>query len=120
MTTTETTSETEISDAKENDNTGGTVNLNFNDNVWSKIMKAVIEIELGNDAFGNNDAERLFEMRNVLDRLMDNAQRIMAADVGDMATAQDFNGNTVARMDIVEDDLVITQGDKKLKEMLEE
>ena len=36
-------------------------------------MKAVIEIELGNDAFGNNDAERLFEMRNVLDRLMDNA-----------------------------------------------
>jgi hypothetical protein len=70
-------------------------------------MKAVIEIELGNDAFGNNDAERLFEMRNVLDRLMDNAQRIMAADVGDMATAQDFNGNTVARMDIVEGDIKV-------------
>jgi hypothetical protein len=66
-------------------------------------MKAVIEIELGNDAFGNNDASRLYEMRNVMDRLMDNAQRIMAADVGDMASAQDHNGNTVARMDIVDE-----------------
>ena len=83
-------------------------------------MKAIIEIELGNDAFGNNDAERLFEMSNVLERLVDNAGRIMAVDVGDFVTAQDYNGNTVARMDIVEDDLVITQGDKKLKEMLED
>ena len=66
-------------------------------------MKAVIEIELGNDAFGNNDAERLFEMSNVLERLVDNAGRIMAVDVGDFVTAQDANGNTVARMDIVED-----------------
>ena len=66
-------------------------------------MKAVIEIELGNDAFGNNDASRLYEMRNVMDRLMDNAQRVMAADVGDMATARDYNGNTVARMDIVDE-----------------
>ncbi len=64
-------------------------------------MKAVIEIELGNEAFGNNDDARLYEMRNVMDRLMDNAQRIMEADVGDMVTAQDYNGNTVARMDIV-------------------
>jgi len=80
-------------------------------------VKAIIEIELGNEAFGSNDAERLFEMRNVLDRLMDNAQRIMAASVGDMASAQDYNGNTVARMDIVEDDLIITEGDKKVKEM---
>ena len=52
-------------------------------------MKAVIKIELGNSAFGNNDAERLFEMRNVIERLMDNADRIMAADVGDFTTAQD-------------------------------
>jgi hypothetical protein len=65
-------------------------------------MKAIIEIELGNSSFGNNDAERLFEMRNVIERLMDNADRIMAADVGDFTTAQDANGNTVARMDIVE------------------
>jgi len=70
-------------------------------------MKAKIEIELGNSAFGNNDAERLFEMRNVLDRLMDNADRIMAADVGDFTTAQDLNGNTVARMDIVEGDIKV-------------
>ena len=65
-------------------------------------MKAIIEIELGNDAFGSNDAERLFEMQNVLERLVDNAGRIMAVDVGDFVTAQDANGNTVARMDIVE------------------
>ena len=64
-------------------------------------MKAIIEIELGNDAFGNNDAERLFEMRNVMEKLMDNAARIMAVDVGDFVTAQDYNGNTVARLDIV-------------------
>ena len=66
-------------------------------------MKAVIEIELGNDAFGNNDASRLYEMRNVMDRLMDNAQRVMAADVGDMATARAYNGNPVASMDIVDE-----------------
>ena len=65
-------------------------------------MKAVIEIELGNSAFGNNDAERLFEMRNVIERLIDNADKIMAASVGDFTTAQDTYGNTVARMDIVE------------------
>ena len=65
-------------------------------------MKAIIEIELGNDAFGNNDAERLFEMRNVIERLIDNADKIMAASVGDFTTAQDTYGNTVARMDIVE------------------
>ena len=70
-------------------------------------MKAVIEIELGNDAFGNNDAERLFEMSNVLERLVDNAGRIMAVDVGDFTTAQDANGNTVARMDIVEGDIKV-------------
>jgi hypothetical protein len=66
-------------------------------------VKAIIEIELGNEAFGSNDAERLFEMRNVLDRLIDNAQHIMAANVGDMASAQDYNGNTVAEMWIVGD-----------------
>lgn len=32
-------------------------------------MKAIIEIELGNEAFGNNDAERLFEMRQVMEKL---------------------------------------------------
>ena len=66
-------------------------------------MKAIIEIELGNEAFGNNDAERLFEMRQVMEKLMDNATQIMAASVGDFVTAQDYNGNTVARMDIVDD-----------------
>lgn len=66
-------------------------------------MKAIIEISLGNDAFGDTPAERLFEMQNVTERLMDTAGKIMAVDAGDFVTAQDYNGNTVARMDIVED-----------------
>ena len=66
-------------------------------------MKAIIEINMGNAAFGNNESERLFELRMVTEKLIDNATHIMAANVGDMATAQDSNGNTVARMDIVED-----------------
>ena len=78
-------------------------------------MKANIQIELGNSAFGNNAAERLFEMRNVVDRLMDNADRIMAADVGDFTTAQDVNGNTVARMDIVDDDVGLLFPEKKME-----
>ena len=66
-------------------------------------MKAIIEIELGNEAFGDTPAERLFEMNNVTDQLLARAGRMMAVDVGDFVTAQDYNGNTVARMDIVED-----------------
>jgi len=65
-------------------------------------MKAIIEINMGNAAFGNNDSERLFELRMVTEKLIDNATHIMAANVGDMATAQDSNGNTVAKMNIVE------------------
>ena len=66
-------------------------------------MKAVIEINMGNAAFGNNDSERLFEMQNVMERLVDRAGQIMAVDAGDFVTAQDVNGNTVARMDIVDE-----------------
>ena len=66
-------------------------------------MKAVIEINMGNAAFGNNDSERLFELRRVTEKLIDNATHIMAANVGAMATAQDSNGNTVARMEIVDE-----------------
>tara|TARA_R100000808_G_scaffold24317_1_gene55724 strand:- start:6 stop:251 length:246 start_codon:yes stop_codon:yes gene_type:complete len=68
-------------------------------------MKAIIEIQLGNEAFGDTPAERLFEMNNVTDRLLARAGRMMAVDVGDFVTAQDHNGNTVARMDIVDDDV---------------
>ena len=67
-------------------------------------MKALIEIEMGNAAFGNNEAERLFELRQVTERLIDNATQVMAAKAGDYASAQDTNGNTVARLDIVEDE----------------
>ena len=66
-------------------------------------MKAKIEIDLGNDAFGATPAERLFEMQNVMERLVDRAGQIMAVDAGDFVTAQDVNGNTVARMDIVDE-----------------
>ena len=66
-------------------------------------MKAVIELNMGNAAFGNTDSERLFEVRMVTEKLIDNATHIMAANVGDMATAQDSNGNTVARMEIVDE-----------------
>ena len=55
-------------------------------------MKALIEIEMGNAAFGNNEAERLFELRQVTERLIDNATHIMAANAGDYASAQDTNG----------------------------
>jgi len=68
-------------------------------------MKAIIEIQLGNEAFGDTPAERLFEMNNVTDKLLARAGRMMAVDVGDFVTAQDHNGNTVARMDIVDDDV---------------
>ena len=54
-------------------------------------MKALIEIDMGNAAFGNNEAERLFELRQVTERLIDNATHIMAAKAGDYASAQDTN-----------------------------
>jgi hypothetical protein len=78
-------------------------------------MKAKIEIELGNDAFGNNDAERLFEMRNVVERLMDNADRIMCASPGDFVKALDSNGNTVATLDVVADDVPANYGDDSIQ-----
>ena len=68
-------------------------------------MKALIEINMGNAAFGNNESERLFELRMVTEKLIDNATHIMAANVGDMATAQDSNGNTVAYLEIVDDNI---------------
>ena len=64
-------------------------------------MKAIIEIGLGNAAFGDNDVSRMNEMRNVMDRLMDNAQRGYWRQ--SCTTARDFNGNTVARMTVMED-----------------
>jgi len=79
-------------------------------------MKAIIEINMGNAAFGNNDSERLFELRMVTEKLIDNATHIMAANVGDMATAQDSNGNTVARMDIVDDNRPSQQTIDKMME----
>jgi len=68
-------------------------------------MKAIIEINMGNAAFGNNESERLFELRMVTEKLIDNATHIMAANVGDMATAQDSNGNNVAYLEIVDDNI---------------
>ena len=78
-------------------------------------MKAIIEIQLGNEAFGDTPAERLFEMNNVTDKLLARAGRMMAVDVGDFVTAQDHNGNTVARMDIVDESVDFTMYEKFLK-----
>ena len=72
-----------------------------------------IGIEMSNEISGR---ERLFELRMVTEKLIDNATHIMAANVGDMATAQDSNGNTVARMDIV-DDRPSQETIDKMKEM---
>ena len=82
-------------------------------------MKAIIEIEMDNPAFGHG-TETALELSQVLSRLGDNCEKYLVSEVGHSATATDMNGNYVAKLEIVEDDLVITQGDKKLKEMLGE
>jgi hypothetical protein len=64
-------------------------------------MKAIIEVELGNAAFGEHDADMRYELRCVLERLIDNADRIRVTSAGDFATASDTNGNSVAKLKIV-------------------
>ena len=81
-------------------------------------MKAVIEIEMDNDAFRNTPTCAANELARILGRLEDDVSRYMIGEVGHHATCTDYDGNTVGRLDIVEDDEVITQGDKKLKELL--
>ncbi len=62
-------------------------------------MKATIEIEMDNAAFGYG-SETAFELSQVLNRLADNCERYMISEVGHSTTATDTNGNYVAKLEI--------------------
>ena len=66
-------------------------------------MKAIIEINMDNDAFGQG-TETALELSNVLTRLGDNCERYLVSEVGHSATATDMNGNYVAKLEIVGED----------------
>jgi hypothetical protein len=65
-------------------------------------MKAVIEIEMDNDAFRNTPTCAANELARILGRLEDDVSRYMIGDVGHHTTCTDYNGNTVGKLDIVE------------------
>ena len=66
-------------------------------------MKAIIEIEMDNAAFGQG-TETALELSSVLTRLGDNCERHLVCEVGHSATATDMNGNYVAKLELVEND----------------
>ena len=68
-------------------------------------MKAIIEIEMDNDAFGyHGSTETALELSSVRTRLGDNCERHLVCEVGHSATATDMNGNYVAKLELVEND----------------
>ena len=78
-------------------------------------MKALIEINLDNDAFQRDGRELARVLRNV-------AEDVEACNVtneGAYICIIDINGNKVGEFEIVGEDEIITDGDKKLKEFLE-
>ena len=84
---------------------------------YIKTMKATLQVHMGNAAFGERPATELARiLRNIANDVDDHCLQY----VGDAVFAIDINGNSVGKLEIIEDDLVITQGDKKLKEMLED
>ena len=76
-------------------------------------MKAIIEIEMDNAAFGQG-TETALELSSVLTRLGDNCERHLVCEVGHSATATDMNGNYVAKLEIVEDEHVDTYNEENL------
>ena len=72
---------------------------------------------MDNAAFGERPAT---ELARILRSMAQDVDGHCLQYAGDAAFAIDINGNSVGKLEIVEDDLVITQGDKKLKEMLED
>ena len=62
-------------------------------------MKAIIEINMDNDAF--KDAPS-YELGRILGRLEDDVLRNIIGEVGHHLTCMDFNGNTVGKLEIVE------------------
>tara|TARA_B100001765_G_C19280666_1_gene239773 strand:- start:218 stop:448 length:231 start_codon:yes stop_codon:yes gene_type:complete len=75
-------------------------------------MKAVIEIEMDNDAFMHPNTS--LELSRVLARMGDDIERMQVNDVGHYTTVTDLNGNTVGRLDIVEDEHVDTYNEENL------
>jgi len=73
-------------------------------------MKAIIEINMDNDAFRNarhGEAEAACatnELARILGRLEDDVSRYMIGEVGHHTTCTDYNGNTVGKLEIVEND----------------
>ena len=64
-------------------------------------MKAIIEIEMDNAAFGHG-TETALELSSVLTRLGDNCEKYLVCEAVHSATATDMNGNYVARLDVVD------------------
>jgi hypothetical protein len=82
-------------------------------------MKAIIEIEMDNAAFGHG-TETALELSSVLTRLGDNCERHLVCEVGHHTTAADMNGNYVARLDIIDDKSTESKGtnhDNKVRYM---
>ena len=78
-------------------------------------MKAIIEIDMDNAAFDKPNAH--FQLAKVLSKMAHTVEIQIIEEIGHMCTEADDNGNYVGRLEIVEGNEVITQGDKKLKEM---
>ena len=80
-------------------------------------MKAQIEINLDNDVFQLGGG---LELARILRVLAGDIEYNNACNLGSYIAMIDINGNKVGEFEIVEsEDEIITQGDKKLKEMLE-
>ncbi len=80
-------------------------------------MKATIEINLDNDIFQLGGG---LELARLLRNLADDVENNNACNLGSYIAIIDINGNRVGEFEIVKsEDEVITQGDKKLKEFLE-
>ena len=84
----------------------------------TKKMKATIEVNLDNDVFQLGGG---LELARILRVLAGDIEYNNACNLGSYIAIIDVNGNKVGEFEIVKDeDEVITQGDKKLKEFLED
>ena len=84
---------------------------------WHKIMKAQIDINLDNVIFQLGGG---IELGRLLHSLAEDVENNNACNLGSYIAIIDINGNRVGEFEIVKsEDEVITQGDKKLKEFLE-
>jgi hypothetical protein len=81
-------------------------------------MKAQIEINLDNDIFQLGGG---IELGRLLHSLAEDVENNNTCNLGSYIAIIDINGNRVGEFEIVEsEDEIITQGDKKLKEFLED